>query len=235
MFNQKLVPFNSLIFGFFVNLKNQNKVGKTLVLKLIFYSIVACTLDFCVGYTIFYQLKKMKTIIVFIIIFIVVLVVMKQIELKKKSEKGLQKIIDFGGDMIKAEASNLTLKEQEIYSDWSSEIKKEYDKIEVSENGWNQKGYDHLFNQTYPKVDAFIMNKYSLTKTDFKRIIDVGDVIFAKEISKKEMEILKRVDEIKKGDFKSKIQVAKEFGITFYEVSQAIKKSTINLTINLFK
>ncbi len=161
--------------------------------------------------------------------------IFKYIKLKKAADKGLQKMAELSNDIIEAQTSNLTSQEKEIYSDWQSEIKKEYDKIETSAGGWTEEVYDSLFKETYPKIDSLIMNKYHLEQDNFDKIIDIGDVISAKQISKEEIEILNRLDEMVEGDFKSKIQVAKEFNIPFYKVDQAIKKSTINLTISLFE
>ncbi len=179
---------------------------------------------------------NMKTIIIFFIVtVIIVFIAIKQIKLDREAKKGLQKINELGRHLVDAETSNLTLKEQEIYSVWNGKIKKEYDQIEASKEGWNQRVYDNLFHQTHPKIDGLIMAQYHLKQSDFEKIIDIGDVLGAKEISKKEMEISNRVVEIKKGDFQSQLQVAKEWEIPFYEVSQAMKKSTINIAINAFK
>ncbi len=180
--------------------------------------------------------RNMKTIIIFfIVIIIIVLIAIKQIKLDREAKKGLQKINELGHNLVEADTSNLTLKEQEIYSVWNAEIKKEYDQIEASKEGWNQRVYDNLFHQAYPKIDALIMERYDLKQSDFDKIIDIGDVLGAKEISKKEIEISNRVVEIKKGDFQSQFQAAKEWEIPFYEVSQAMKKSTINVAINVLK
>lgn len=170
-------------------------------------------------------------IIIFIII--IVIVIIRQIKLEKGAKKGLEKIIDLRNSIADAENSTLTSSQKEIYLDWCTEVKKAYDRIENSYIGWNQGEYDKIYKETYPNIDTETKNKYNISKSELERTIEIGDVISAKQISSKEMDISNRVIEVKKGEFCSKIQVAKEFNTTLYEIDEAMKKSTINAMLDL--
>lgn len=171
-------------------------------------------------------------IIILVLILFALITLVKQVRQQERAKKGFENFMENATSLGYAENKKLTPLEQQIYSDWCAEEKKAFEKIEISKNKWN-KNYDTFLSEIYPKIDALIMNKYNLTTEEINRIMDVGDVIAAKKMTQKEIAINNRLEEIKESTLEAKIQVAREFNVTLYEVIEAEKKYIVNLNIEM--